>query len=189
MLPYREIDQSGVLFTALAFGKPLLLSDVGGFPEIAATGAARLVPRRATRGALHGALRRAARRTAASLSAHVASAARAAASGEYSWASIAERTLALYRSLLLGPQSFQKSCSSSPSLSWRAPNTSTVSPSGPGLERARDLRRDADRVERRDLDDLVVEAHAPVAGDHDVDLLGLLVAVAERAALAGLSTW
>jgi glycosyltransferase involved in cell wall biosynthesis len=41
VLPYREIDQSGVLFTALAFGKPLLLSDVGGFPEIAATGAAR----------------------------------------------------------------------------------------------------------------------------------------------------
>ena len=44
MLPYREIDQSGVLFTALAFGKPLLLSDVGGFPEVAATGAARTFP-------------------------------------------------------------------------------------------------------------------------------------------------
>ena len=36
VLPYREIDQSGVLFTALAFGKPLLLTAVGGFPEIAA---------------------------------------------------------------------------------------------------------------------------------------------------------
>ena len=33
-----------MLFTALAFGKPLLLSDVGGFPEVAATGAARTVP-------------------------------------------------------------------------------------------------------------------------------------------------
>ena len=44
VLPYREIDQSGVLFTALAFGKPLLLSDVGGFPEMAATGAARTFP-------------------------------------------------------------------------------------------------------------------------------------------------
>ena len=44
VLPYLEADQSGVLFTALAFGKPLLLSDVGGFPEIAATGAARTVP-------------------------------------------------------------------------------------------------------------------------------------------------
>ncbi len=36
-LPYREIDQSGVLYTALAFGKPLVLSSVGGFPEVAET--------------------------------------------------------------------------------------------------------------------------------------------------------
>ena len=43
VLPYREIEQSGVLYTALAFGTPLLLSDVGGFPEIAEHGAARLV--------------------------------------------------------------------------------------------------------------------------------------------------
>ncbi|MBA3300503.1 MAG: glycosyltransferase family 4 protein, partial [Thermoleophilaceae bacterium] len=32
-LPYREIDQSGVLYTALAFGTPMVLSDVGGFSE------------------------------------------------------------------------------------------------------------------------------------------------------------
>ena len=44
VLPYREIDQSGVLFTALAFGKPMLLSDVGGFPEVADAGAARTFP-------------------------------------------------------------------------------------------------------------------------------------------------
>ena len=44
VLPYREIDQSGVLFTALAFARPLLLSDVGGFPEVARTGAARTFP-------------------------------------------------------------------------------------------------------------------------------------------------
>ncbi len=43
VLPYLQADQSGVLFTALAFGKPLLLSDVGGFPEMASTGAARVV--------------------------------------------------------------------------------------------------------------------------------------------------
>ena len=43
-LPYREIDQSGVLYTALAFGKPLVLSDVGGFSDVGAHGAARLVP-------------------------------------------------------------------------------------------------------------------------------------------------
>jgi glycosyltransferase involved in cell wall biosynthesis len=43
VLPYREIEQSGVLFTALGFGVPLVLTDVGGFPEVAAAGAAELV--------------------------------------------------------------------------------------------------------------------------------------------------
>ena len=43
VLPYLQADQSGVLFTASAFGKPLLLSDVGGFPEMQSTGAARIV--------------------------------------------------------------------------------------------------------------------------------------------------
>ena len=42
-LPYREIDQSGVLYTALAFGKPIVLSAVGGFADIAEQGAARAV--------------------------------------------------------------------------------------------------------------------------------------------------
>ncbi|MGD0981180.1 MAG: glycosyltransferase family 4 protein, partial [Solirubrobacteraceae bacterium] len=44
VLPYREIEQSGVLATALAFAKPILASDVGGFREVADAGAARLVP-------------------------------------------------------------------------------------------------------------------------------------------------
>src|SRR5262249_13556615 len=34
VLPYREIDQSGVLFSALRLGRPRLLSDAGGFPEL-----------------------------------------------------------------------------------------------------------------------------------------------------------
>ena len=33
VLPYREIDQSGVLMTAIACGKPVLASAVGGIPE------------------------------------------------------------------------------------------------------------------------------------------------------------
>ena len=57
VLPYREIDQSGVLFTALAFGKPLLLTSVGGFPEVAESGAAELVVP-GDPSALHIALRR-----------------------------------------------------------------------------------------------------------------------------------
>ena len=44
VLPYRDAEQSGVLYAGLAFGKPMVLSEVGGFPEVAAAGAARLVP-------------------------------------------------------------------------------------------------------------------------------------------------
>ncbi len=96
VLPYREIDQSGVLFTALAFGKPLLLSDVGGFPELASTGAARIVPA-GDAGTLRAALAELLGDPAAL--ADMASRAREAAEGEYSWSAIARRTLDLYRSL------------------------------------------------------------------------------------------
>lgn len=96
VLPYREIDQSGVLFTALAFGVPLLLSDVGGFPEVAATGAARTFPAGDVP-ALHSALRELLSDPAAL--AAMADRARAAAAGPYSWDEIARRTLGLYRSL------------------------------------------------------------------------------------------
>jgi glycosyltransferase involved in cell wall biosynthesis len=96
VLPYREIDQSGVAFTALGTGTPLLASAVGGLPELAPTGAVRLVPPGDVE-ALHAALR--------ALLADprgreaMARAARAAASGPYGWGTIAERTLALYASL------------------------------------------------------------------------------------------
>ncbi len=95
VLPYREIDQSGVLFSALAFGLPLVLTAVGGFPEVAATGAARLVaPVDAT--GLADALRE-----VLADPAPLAAAARAAAApgGPYGWDAIARRTLALYSSL------------------------------------------------------------------------------------------
>ncbi len=105
VLPYREIDQSGVLFTALAFGKPLLLSDVGGFPEVAATGAARTFPAGDVP-ALHTALR-ALLSDPATLST-MAERARAAAAGPYSWDEIAHRTLELYRSLALPEKSSRR---------------------------------------------------------------------------------
>jgi glycosyltransferase involved in cell wall biosynthesis len=97
VLPYREIDQSGVLFTALAFGKPLLLSDVGGFPEIAATGAARTFPAGDAK-ALRSALQRLLG-DAGALS-EMGERARAAATGRYSWSEVARRTLDLYQALL-----------------------------------------------------------------------------------------
>ena len=96
-LPYGDAEQSGVLYTALAFAKPIVLSDVGGFPEVAARGAARLVSA-ADRDELAA--------TLAELLADDASrerlamAARRAAEGPYSWDAIAAQTLALYRRLL-----------------------------------------------------------------------------------------
>lgn len=38
VLPYRHIDQSGVLMIALAFGKPIVATKVGGFAEILKNG-------------------------------------------------------------------------------------------------------------------------------------------------------
>jgi len=96
VLPYREIDQSGVLYTALGFGKPLLLSAVGGFPEVAATGAAELVPP-GDPAALHAALTRLLADPAARE--RLSAAAREAAAGPYSWDAIATRHRALYETL------------------------------------------------------------------------------------------
>jgi glycosyltransferase involved in cell wall biosynthesis len=97
VLPYREIDQSGVLFTALAFGKPLLLTDVGGFPEIAATGAARTVPA-GDPAALHDALSELLADPAAL--AEMADYARSASAGRYSWEQVARAHLRLYEQLV-----------------------------------------------------------------------------------------
>jgi glycosyltransferase involved in cell wall biosynthesis len=95
--PYREIEQSGVVFTALGAGLPLLLSDAGGFPELARTGAAEIVPA-GDADALRDALR--ALLADGPRLARMAAAAARADSGELSWTSIAARTLALYESLL-----------------------------------------------------------------------------------------
>jgi glycosyltransferase involved in cell wall biosynthesis len=97
VLPYREIDQSGVLYTALAFGKPLVLSAVGGFVEVAEQhGAARLVPP-GDEEALAAAISELLADDAAR--ARLAGAAARAAAGPYSWDAIAQRTLELYREL------------------------------------------------------------------------------------------
>ena len=95
-LPYREIDQSGVAFTALGAGLPLLLSDVGGFPELVATGAARTFPSGDV-GALAGQLQ-SLLDDPSRLRSMGAAAARAD-QGELSWTDIAARTMALYEEL------------------------------------------------------------------------------------------
>ena len=98
-LPYsrtERFDFSGVLATALAFARPVVASDVGGFSEVADAGAARLVGPDDP-AALHAALvellaDRAERE-------RLAAEARAAASGPFSWEEAAARTLAIYRAL------------------------------------------------------------------------------------------
>jgi glycosyltransferase involved in cell wall biosynthesis len=98
VLPYREVEQSGVLATALAFGRPLLVTAVGGFTELADEhGAARVVPpgdARALGSALAELLGDRGRRDA------LAERAREAAAGPYSWTRAAELTIDLYRELI-----------------------------------------------------------------------------------------
>lgn len=96
-LPYREIEQSGVLYAGLAFGKPMVLGDVGGFAEFGRRhDAARLVPpgdAATLADVLNELVADPAERE------RLAAAARAAVAGSYGWDAIAERTLALYRRL------------------------------------------------------------------------------------------
>ncbi len=97
VLPYLDAEHSGVLYAGLAFGKPLLLSEVGGFPEVAATGAARLVPPGDT-GELAAALNELVADGGARE--QLATTAREAADGPYSWDAIAAQTISLYEELM-----------------------------------------------------------------------------------------
>ena len=99
-LPYsrtERFDFSGVLATALAFGKPTVISDVGGFSEVAAAGAARLVAPDdpgALRAEIEALLNDQQAREG------LAWGALTAAKGVYSWETAAHETLALYRELV-----------------------------------------------------------------------------------------
>jgi len=97
-LPYRDIDQSGVLYTALAFGKAIVASSIGGFTEVAEDHGA-LVPvppgdpvalRNALAGLIDDDRARAAQEARAA----------AAAAGPYSWDEAARLTMDLYRDLV-----------------------------------------------------------------------------------------
>lgn len=98
VLPHRTVDVSGVLFAGLAFGKAMVLSDVGGFRELVEEhGAARLVAPGdpvALGEAVGALLADPAERE------RLAGRARAAAAGPYSWDSIAERTRSVYEEVL-----------------------------------------------------------------------------------------
>lgn len=99
VLPYREIEQSGVLYTALAFGKAIVVSSVGGFAELADAGVARAVPA-GDPAALTTALGELVVDPVMRRRLEVAAA--AAATGDFSWDEIAARTMELYATLLAG---------------------------------------------------------------------------------------
>jgi glycosyltransferase involved in cell wall biosynthesis len=98
VLPHRRVDQSGVLFAGLAFGKPMVLSAVGGFAEaVEEHGVGRLVPPgdpEALAAVISELLDDGEAR------AELGRRAADAAAGPYSWDRIAERTLELYEELL-----------------------------------------------------------------------------------------
>jgi glycosyltransferase involved in cell wall biosynthesis len=100
-LPYSAIDLSGVLFSALALGRPLVLSDVGGFSELIGQGAVLFPPGDAD--ALAETL--AAALGDADLLARLAKEAAIAAHERYSWAAIAARYGTLYPQLLANDSS------------------------------------------------------------------------------------
>jgi glycosyltransferase involved in cell wall biosynthesis len=97
-LPYRQIDQSGVVHVALAFGKPLVLSRVGGFTELGEEHDAALLVEPGDvdglRAALQGLIDDPAARE------RLGAAAAAAAGRHLSWDAAAARTLEIYRELL-----------------------------------------------------------------------------------------
>jgi glycosyltransferase involved in cell wall biosynthesis len=97
VLPHRQAEQSGVLFTAIAFGKAVLMSDVGGFPEVAKLGAGQTFAAgdaQALAQELKDLLRDDAQRQ------RLAAGALDAAGGAYSWDEIARQHVALYEELL-----------------------------------------------------------------------------------------
>lgn len=95
--PYNEIDQSGALMTALQFGKPIVATAVGGFPEVLEDGThGRLVPPDDP-DALASGLAELLEDTARS--SEMGEAVRTLAETTYSWAEIAGRTIDLYKKL------------------------------------------------------------------------------------------
>jgi len=97
VLPYRRIDQSGVLMVALDFGKPVVASCVGGFAEIIKDGVHGFLVEPGNPDALSFALTRVLEDDL--LRAQIANAIKRLAK-ELTWDQIAERTLCLYREIL-----------------------------------------------------------------------------------------
>lgn len=97
VLPYREIEQSGVLATAVAFGVPTIATAVGAFPEAAEFGAVSTVPP-SDEAALAGEITRLLESDSAR--AALAAGARHVTEGPWSWPVVARAHLDAYGELI-----------------------------------------------------------------------------------------
>jgi glycosyltransferase involved in cell wall biosynthesis len=97
VLPYRRIDQSGVLMIALAFGKPIVASRVGGFAETIQDGVHGFLVEPGNVESLAQALTRLL--VDNKLRAQMGKAVQELASGKFSWDSIAKKTASVYEAL------------------------------------------------------------------------------------------
>ena len=100
VLPYREAEQSGVLYAGLAFGKAIVASAVGGFGEVAADHRALSIVPPGDVDALASAVSRLVSDSRART--ELGERAAEAAASAYSWDRIAASTVDLYESLLDG---------------------------------------------------------------------------------------
>ncbi len=100
-LPYRQASQSGVGSLAKRYGRPLVVSALGGLPELVADGSGLTVPAEDP-AALSGALLEILADPA--LAQRFSRAGAETASGGADWRSVAETTLAAYEEHLLAPR-------------------------------------------------------------------------------------
>lgn len=98
VLPYRRIDQSGVLMVALAFGKPVVASRLGGFAETIVDGVHGFLVEPGDAESLAQALTRVLGDR--ELRKQLGSAVERLAGQELSWNNIAQQTVHLYREVL-----------------------------------------------------------------------------------------
>lgn len=107
LYPYRDITQSGALLTALAAGKTVVATDVGGFSETVEHGRTGLLVPYGDEGALASEIGRAL--SDVTLRETLEAGAAALMAGEYGWDHIGERTVDFYRDLITSPPSSVRS--------------------------------------------------------------------------------